>query len=234
MDGLYFGNDLHTAVVGLEDLADLLDVLRCTGEGSRDKIVAHAAAELDVGAVLLADERHRQVSAGKVHALVVGDRAAVDDRADHLGVRLGIDAQANETVIDEDHPANCYVGRQILVSDRCPCVVAQHLFRGERKSLPLLKFDLSAVKIAQADLRSLGVEQRRDRQAELTAQANYSAELGFVLLVGSVREIESRHVHACFNELLEHLLALACRSNRADNFGLAHFRYLTYFYVAIF
>ena len=186
MDRFYFGNDLHAAVVGLEDLADLFDVFGRARKGRGDEIIAHAASELDVGAVLLADKRHGQVGAGQVHALVVGDRAAVDDCADDLGIGLGIDAQADQAVIDQDHAADADISRKVRISYGCSGAVAHHFLSSQGKCLPLFEHDLSTLKVAQPDLGSLGVQKRGHRLAHLAAHADYSAELCFMLLMRSV------------------------------------------------
>ena len=169
-----------------EDLADIIDVFRGTCERSGDEIISHAAAELDVGAVLLADERHRQVRAGQVDALVIGNGAAVDDRTYDLGLCLGIDAQTDQAVIDQDHSAYCDVSRQILVSDGSFFRIAHHFLSGQCESLALLQDYLAAFKIAKTDLRSLGIKQSRYRKAQLTTKANHSAELLLVLFVCAV------------------------------------------------
>ena len=117
---------------------------------------------------------------------MVGNGAAVDDRADDLGLCLGIDAQADQTIIDQDHSAYCDVRRQILVSNGCFFRVAHHFLSGQCEGLALLQGYLSAFKIAKTDLRSLGVKQSRNRKAQLTTKANHSAELLLVLFVCAV------------------------------------------------
>ena len=114
---------------------------------------------------------------------MVGHRAAVDDRADHLGVSLGIYAQPDQAVVDQNHAADAHIHRQILISDRSPLAVAHHFFCRQCESLPLLEHHFTFLKIAQADLRSLGIQKGSYRHAQLAAKAHDPAELGLVLFM---------------------------------------------------
>ena len=222
LDGLYFGNDAHAAVVGHKNVTDVLNVLGRAREGGRDEIVTHAAAELNVGAVLPTDKGHRQVGAGEVHALVVGDGAAVYDRADNLSVGLGVNAKPDEPVIDQNSATHRNVRGQIFVGDRRPRRVAQNLVGSKGESLAFLEYDLAALKIAKADLGAFGVKQGSDRKAEFPANTDNPAELGFMFLMSAVGKVESCHIHACRDKLAEHHLTLTRRSYGADDLGLAH------------
>ena len=117
---------------------------------------------------------------------MVGDRAAVDDCADDLGVGLGVDAQADQTVIDQDHAADAHVCRKVLVSYGSSGVVAHHFFCGQCKGLAFFEYYFAAFKVAQADLRPLGIKKCRHGLAHLAAHADDSAELGLVLLMCAV------------------------------------------------
>ena len=50
---------------------------------------------------------------------------------------------------------------------------------------------------------------------------HHALELLGVRLMRVMGKIESRHIHAREHELLQHLLAVTCRSNRADNLCLS-------------
>ncbi len=108
-------NDLDLALVLCQDFADLADVIRRPGKGCRNVIKAQNASEFDVAPILFADKRHGQIRTGHIDALVVGYRAAVDDRAEDLGPLDLVYPQLNQAVIDQNAAADLHILRKILV-----------------------------------------------------------------------------------------------------------------------
>ena len=103
---------------------------------------------------------------------MIGHRAAIDDCADHLSIRLGINAQTDQAVVYQDGSTDTHIHRQILIGYRCSLCVAHHFFCRQCESLPLLEHHFPALKIAQADLRSLCIQQCRYRYTQFAAKAH--------------------------------------------------------------
>ena len=180
------GNDLHLAAVSIQDLADIADILRRPCKGSGNIFIAQLAAEFDVFAVLVTDEGHGQVRVRDIHALVVGDGAAVDDSAVDICIGDVFNLQLDQAVIDQDHAALGYVFDQVLVTDGSAFSCSHHFLGRKREALALFENDFPALKIAQPDLRSLCVHQRGDGFSHFLADTHQTFKFISVLLMGPV------------------------------------------------
>ncbi len=226
LGALDLGDDLHSALMGIEDLPDQADIIGRPGEGSCDIFIAHLAAEFDVGPVLLADKGHGQVGIGDIDALVVGDGASVDDGAVDLRIGNAVDSQFDQAVIDQDHAALGDIFGQVLVADGGALCSSHDFFGRQCEFAAFFQHDLTAIKVAEADFGALGIHQCGYRNTHLSAEADQALEFCLVLLMGSMGEIKSRHVHARIDQFAQRLFALACRTDRADDFCLAHSLFL--------
>ena len=222
LGALNLGNDLHPAVVSLEDLADLKDIIGSSGKGSRDIFVTQFASEFNIRPVLFTDKRHGQVSVRYIDALVVGDRSAVDNGTVYLRFRDAVDPQFDQAVVDQDHSALGDIFGQIFVADRRALRSSHHFFGRQCEITAFFQHDPASLKVPEADLGSLGVHQCGNRNAHLSAEAYKAFEFFFVLLMSTVGEIKSCHVHAGVDQLTQHLFTLTGRSDCADDFCFAH------------
>ena len=218
LQALDLRDDLHLAAEAVKDLPDLPDIVRRAGKGSGDIIVAHPAAELDIGAVLLTDKRHGKIRVRDIHSLVVGHRSAVDDgtfdpvRADLLHL------QFDKAVIDQDAASLLHVLRKILVINKSLFPVSFHLLRGQRKFLTLLQHYLAVLEISQTDLRTSGIQKCCYRKIQFPSDLHDSVEFCFVLFMCSVGKVKPRDIHTGLHQLFQHFLTLAGRSDGADDF----------------
>ena len=215
-------DDLCPAAVVCQDFAHITNILRRSREGSRDKIKSHFAAKNQIAAVRIADEGHGQIRARHIDALVIGDRAAVLHRADDFLRSDMIDAEADETVVDQNRRARLHIVDQSLVGDRRPLIVSQHFLCSQRELLTLLQLCAAVPEIAQTYLRSLRIQHRGDRQIQLLPQMNQTLKFGPVLVMRPVREIEPGDVHAGQHQFAHFLPALTGRPDRTDDFRFPH------------
>jgi hypothetical protein len=81
---LQLGDHRQPGAPGVHDLVDEVDVRRAAHERQRDHVDPQFEGELQVGDVLLGQRGHRHVHAGQREALVVADRPALGDAADHV------------------------------------------------------------------------------------------------------------------------------------------------------
>ena len=205
----------------IENLTDCANIRSRSRERSRDIVKAHLAAELNVASVLVGDKGHREIGARNVHALVVRDLAAVLDRAVNFGAVHLVDAEADQTVVNQNDAALLHIARQLLIAHGDNRVVAEQLSRGQRELCALLKHFRAVLEVAETNLRALGVEQGCDRETQLSAELHHALEFLGMRLVRVMRKVKTCHIHAREHELLQHLLAVTGRSNRADNLCLS-------------
>ena len=223
LHGLDLCDDLDVlSAVLAQDVAHLADIGGGSREACRNVVKAGFAPEDQIVPVLRADERHRQVCPGDVDALVVRDLAAVAHGADDVRIRDLIDAHADETVIDEDGAADRHILRKALVGDGAAGLIAQDLLGGQGELLTGLEFHGAVLEIAQADLRSLGVQEGGDRKIQLLAHLQHLVKALLVLLVGAMGKIEAGDIHAGLHQFADGLLVIARRSECADDLGLSH------------
>ena len=102
--------------------------------------------------------------AGDVDALLVLDLAAVQHLADDVGVVDGLDLQLDQAVVQHDGAAGLHVLRQILVGDGADLLGALDLAGGQGEHLAGIQHLGAVLKVLQADLGALGVQQGSDRQ----------------------------------------------------------------------
>ena len=153
---------------------------------------------------------------------MVGHRAAVDDRADDLGIVLVVDPQLDQAVVDQDAAAYGYVGGELLVGDGGLILGAHDLFRGQSELLALLQHDLSAFEVSETDLGTLCIQEGSDVQSQFAADLDDSVKLCLVLRMGAVGKVESCYVHAGQHQLAELLFAFCSRADGADDFCFTH------------
>ena len=77
-------------------------------------------------------------------------------------------------------------------------------------------------KIAEADLRAFGVEERCDGQLQLVPEPTHLLQPHQMVVVGAVAEIEAGHVHACQHDVPKDLLVIRGRAQSADDLCLSH------------
>ena len=223
---LDLGDDADLGVVHIQQVADLIHILCGAHEGSCDEIEALLDAEDDVVPVALAHVGHGQVDAGDVDALLVLDLAGVQDGADDVGVGDFLDGQLDQAVVQHDAAAGLDVVGQVLIGDGDDVLGALHLAGGEGEGLAGLQRLGTVLKILQADLGALGVQQGGDGLVQLLTDGLQSIETALVLLVGAVGKVEAGDVHPVLNQPPQHAFLVGGGAQGADDLGFAHMRYL--------
>ena len=89
----------------VQDGLDVQQILLAGDEGAGDEVHAVLDAEENVAPVLIAQVGLGQQLAGEVHALAVGELAAVDDGADHVLVRDLLHPEGQQAVAHQDRVA---------------------------------------------------------------------------------------------------------------------------------
>ncbi len=207
------------APVLVHDLVDLVDVGRAAHERQRDDVDAQAEGELEVRAVLLRHRRHGHVHPGQRQALVVADRAALGDPADHVVALDGDDPQADLAVVDQQPVVRAGVGGEALVRGGDPVVGAGHVVDGDPHLLagaPLQRARAGR-EPAQPDLRPLQVGEDPDGVAlGVRGRADHVVH-PLVVFTVAVAEVQPRDVHAGLDQLADPVRGGRGRPERTDD-----------------
>ena len=219
---LDFGNDADVGIVLIEQVADVVHILCGAHKGSSDEVKAVLHAKDDVLAVLLAQIGHGQMHAGHIDTLFGLDLAAVQHGADDVGVGDLLNVQHDQAVVQHDGAAGLHVLGQILVSDGADLLGALHLAGGQGKGLAGFQHLHTVLELLQADLGALGVQQGGNGLAQLLTQRLQLCQTAAVLLVGTVGEVETGHVHAVCDQVAQDIALIGRRAQGADDLRFSH------------
>ena len=154
---LDLGDDLDLAASVLYDLAHFLNIFLGSDKGSCDKVKSVLYTEDNICQIHLTDIRHGQNCSGHIHALMIGYKTTVDHSADNLFTSDLFYRHLDQTVINEDRCTDFDIVFQILIGNRCFLDGSHNFFRGQDELLSGYQLYLTAFKITQTDLRSLGI-----------------------------------------------------------------------------
>ena len=213
-------------IVLLQDPADLQHILFLAHKACGDDVKTLFNAEQNIAHIGIADIRHGQIRSGHVHTLMVGNRAAVYHTADDIRIRNLLHDHLDQTVVDQDPGACAHIVHQILIGNGCDLIGSHDLVRGQSELLPRHKLRLSALKIPQPDLRSLGIKENGHRHVQLPAHLADRIKFRALLRMISMGKITACNVHSGKDDLSYHFLALRSGSDRADHFGFSHIQFL--------
>ena len=221
VDGLWLlqlGDDRHAAADLVHDLVNELDVRRGAHEGQRDEVHAHLQGEAEVLAVLLAERRHRDVHPWQGHALVIGDRAALDDLADHVVILDSLADQRDLAVVDKQAVARLRVPGQALVGGGDAVVGALDVLHGDANGLAGRPVGLVLGEAAEADLRALQVGQDADRLPGFRRGVADPLVILLMISVFSVGKVQARDIHARVDQSANRILIGHSWAERTHDF----------------
>ena len=178
------------------DMADLHNVVRVAGKRGGDEVKAVLDGEEDILTILGADKGHGQVRVGDIHALLIGDGAAVIDLAAHVGIGDALHGHADEAVVDQDGAAGLHVAGQVFIGDADAGLVALHILGGQGEQLACVQRYAVLREGADADFGALGVQHGCHGQTQFitdTADLFEALQVVFMRVMG---EIEPGNVHA--------------------------------------
>ncbi len=206
----------------LENVADLLNVLRLSYERSGDEVEFILHGEKDIFLIFCGQGRQAKLRVRNVDALFSRDRTAVADCAVDVAAVDAVNDELDETVVDEDSGTFLDVAGELLVRNGKLLIGTDDILLTDDDLGTLDEIGLSALKLTRSDLRALGVEQKCDRKVELLADTLYAVDTLLVFLVGTVRKVQSRDVHAREHQLTNDLVGIRGRTQGTDYFGFTH------------
>jgi len=212
----------HDAGAIADDLSGFDDVGGPLHERQRDPVDAECQAEAQVGAVLLGHRRQRQHDPRHVHALAVRQHAAVDDR--RLGKVLArlLDLEAKPAIVEQQFGAGLQRGEDLGVRQRRARRIAGLVaVEIEPEARAFDQLHRTVRERADAQLRTLQVEQHTDRAADVDFDRADEIEPLLVLGIGAVAEVQPEHVGAGTHQGLNRGAVAARGSERGDDLGIA-------------
>ena len=155
--------------------------------------------------VLVAHRGDADRDVGQRDALVVADRAALDDQAaDVVALDRG-DLDGDLAVVDQQPVADLDLLRQLLVGAGDPVGGAEDVVAGDGDQVTGAPLVRPVGELAEPDLRPLQVGEDGDGAAGLLGGVAHEVVHLLVVLVAAVAEVQSGHVHARLDQA-EHAL----------------------------
>ena len=212
--------DLHPAVVLFEQLADLLHVISALDERRCDEVHVLLDTEEDVILVLLRDRRQPEGNTWSRDALSRAHLARVQNRRhDVLALDL-LDLQLDESVGKEQLVARLDLRVELLVVDRALRLIARCVVVRQKERLSRFEHDRAVLEFAKAHLRPLRVEQQRDDAPHLLRRLTHAVDALQMLVMRTMRKVETRDIHAVLDKLLHHARRIRRRPLRANDLRL--------------
>ena len=203
---------------------ELVDHVGVAHERQRVVVDAHVDAELQVEPVLVCDGRQVGRFPPDVEVAARLDRAAVDDLALDVAVRLGHDAEALHPPVDEQRVPDRDVVDEAIVVDRdaAPGAVGP-LVDGKSVAVPLAHLDRSD-EVSRPHLWPFRVEHDREAPSPQGVVLLDEVDHGLVGRVVPVAHVEPGDVHPGVGEREQALALVGRRADGADDLGLARQR----------
>ena len=200
-----------------EVLAHLRDFICGSDEGHGDHIETHVDAKLRVLEIIFIKNRELELRVGKDDALAAVDRRSPVNLAEDLLIEAGDHLELDLGVIQEDSVSrlNKALGSDIVHSQ----ALGRDLLSMREDDLGSLFEDDGCCRArpSKSHLVSLQVLHDRDRPACFFGGRADFPDQPLVGLLGSVREIKPRDVHARCDEALNYLAVRAGWSQGADD-----------------
>ena len=214
---LELGDHGYATPDAVHHLVHQLDVGRRPHERQRDQVDTQPQRELEVLDVLVGHRRHRHVHAGQRQTLVVGDRAALGDRAHHVVSVDPFDDQHHLAVVDEQAVPRRGVVGELLVRGGHPVVGALAVLDGDAHGVAALPERMAGSEPAEPDLRALQIGEDADRPAGDVGCGAHAVVGRLVVGVVAVAEVQARDVHAGLDQCPDHLVGVGGRAEGADD-----------------
>ena len=163
-------NNLHTGTLLIQHGLDFLNTVSCTYKGCRDEVKALPDSKTDILFVLIRQGRKLNLYIGHIDTLLLSQLSSVDDLTDNVRILHLAHFQLNQSVVNENPVARGNILIQSAVIDIADGIVTYQLPGGQGIGLAFLQSHLFAVlKLSGTDLRSLGIQERCDRNIQLLA-----------------------------------------------------------------
>ncbi len=221
LGALDLGTD-HAFATGLQhQVASPLDISAGARERNREEIRLQLRGSLDVLNVLRGQRRRGEPAPLAVDALVVRQLAALLDQAENAGALDLHHPEHDASVVEQQRVAGRDILRQILVIESDAARVAELALGVEHEFIPRAERDAIVLEAADANLRTLQIDQHPDRAAGFARERAHQFDPLDMFPRCPVGKVHSHHVETGFDHARERLLVARGRAERGDNLGAA-------------
>ena len=204
-----------------DQLARFGHVFRSLDEGQGNEIGALFQREFQVFPILLGQGRDRHQHIGDVDPLVVADLAADLDHRGDLVLLHRCDPEVHLAVVDQQAGVLFDRLEQFGVRQFDAGRIPQLLLPVEHEHVPVDELGRAILEFADPKLRTLKVEQDRDRaMLRLLERADRIDQLGFLGLA-AVAHVDAEGVGARLHQRADHVRAGRCRAQGGQDLHLA-------------
>ena len=219
----YLCDKLYGLCTKLLDIVLHIDKILLAGyEGAGDVVNTILKTELNIALVGIGKVLLLHYLAGEGHTLSVGKLAAVNNTASDIRTAYLLYSEGKQTVVEKDGVTGQKLLGKSLVADADALCIADNILGGEGEGCTVGQVYLTALKGAYSVLGALGIKQDCNGQTELLPYLLYRIYSYKVILVSSVRKVESGNIHSRTAKSSEHLLALAGGADGANDLCFTH------------
>ena len=171
---------------------------------------------------MLSNGRKTDINVRNVYTLLLSKLTAVDNLAVHISAFNVINLKANKAIINKDDRALLNLFWKILVVKRETLSVADDvIISGNNDGLTGGKSDLFAIlEKTGANLRTFCIKHDSNRNTKFIRDRTNATNHSAVVLMATMREVETCDVHASKDEFTKNLITFCCRTHSTNNFGL--------------
>ncbi len=221
--GLFnLGDDRRIAAVPEDNFPDQTNIIRRTHKRKRNIIHAVVQSELQIRAILIRKNGDACTPRRQIDALARIQRPARDHPTLDVLSRDFFHGQLQHAVRQQQAVSGLHKARHLPVIHGNLILIARHIPRGQNKTAPRRQRNRPIRNRANTNFGSGNVLEYGDGFLQACGHRPDDADHLSMFLVGAVRKIQARHVHAGPNQFFNHGLRVGCRAYGAYNFGPLH------------
>ena len=162
------------------------------------------------------------LDAGEVDAFVVGDGSPTDDFGAHGHSVTGHGTELDDAIADQNAVAGLDIAGKSGIAGSGRFAGAEHGFGGNGEDGPGCESAAAILELAEPDLGSLKVEQYPGVNADTAGLRAHGRDAVGVLLLGPMRSVKAKYVHAGKEKLFEYSRRIRSRSECRHNLRVGH------------
>ena len=209
-----------------ETLSIFSQVIYISGSSDKacgNKIILHFCGEFQIVHIGIAEIRHRKLYSGNVDTFVIWKLASVNYTAFDFCSSNFFCKKFNNAVVYKYSCAHWNIGRQLFKRNTAYLICTETIFGSQRINIAVFNFHRLVVnKSAQSYFRSLGIHHCSNGKIQFRRNFSYLFNAILMVLVASVRKVESGNIHTMLHKLFYHFLTLCYRTDRTNNFCFSH------------
>ena len=224
---LDFGDQVDgCATIGAQKFAYGKNILFTGHERAGHEINAQLHAQQQIRLILRTQVFLAQHLPGEAHAFTVRNLAANEHMTGGIGTADCSHLQNDKTVVEQNPVSRRKLFGQLFIGNGDPRFIPRNIIGCKGERISPVKRNLLIGKSSNAVFRALSVQHHGKRHAKFVAHALHKADFLRLFLLGTVRKVQARHVHAGFNHAAQRFGIRAGWADGTDDFRL-FFRHIS-------